>query len=179
MSGRAAVVARVDGASGRVRAVQVNHWWYKKQKAAFPDGPMGGYTRVLHCNETDDIMHMVPSIQVTAFSTEYVNHYPVVNRPWAIVQWLSRVRIQEQYILMTETDQIFVAPPPLLGTPERASTFPFPYMDCTGEEFRPFCEDPRFNPGQVPVEDIPPVCPQARRAHVHRVNVLASSPRRY
>ena len=136
---------------------QVNHWWYKKQKASFPDGPIGGYTRVLHCNETDDIMHIVPTMQVTTLPDEYVGGYPVLNRPWAIVQWLSRMTIHEQYILMTETDEIFVAPPPLLGTPERPSSFRFSYMDCSRDKYRPICEDPRFNPGQVPIEKIPAV----------------------
>lgn len=135
----------------------MNHWWYKKQKAAFPDGPIGGYTSVLHCNETDGIMHMVPTMQVTMLPDEYVRWYPVLNRAWAIVQWLSRMRIQEQYILMTETDEIFVAPPPILGTPDRPSTYRFSYMDCCSDKYRPICEDPRFNPGRVPAEKIPPV----------------------
>ena len=136
---------------------QVNHWWYEKQKAAFPDGPIGGYTRVLHCNETDDIMHMVPTTQVTTLPDEYVRWYPVVNRAWAIVQWLSRMTMPEQYVLMTETDEIFVAPPPLLGTPERPSSYCFSYVDCSSDKYRPVCEDPRFNPGRVPAEKIPAV----------------------
>eukprot|EP00892_Ulva_mutabilis_P007553 jgi/Ulvmu1/516/UM001_0524.1 len=135
----------------------VNYWGYSKLKAEDPGSAMGGYTRILHCAEPDDIMHMVPTIRVDPLPEDYVVDYPPLNRPWAFVQWLARATFPERYVFMTEPDHIFLAPPPLLATPEKPVAYTFSYMKCDVEPQRQYCEDRRFNERGIPVGDIQPI----------------------
>eukprot|EP00892_Ulva_mutabilis_P007542 jgi/Ulvmu1/515/UM001_0523.1 len=151
------VVLTVDCQTYARWQILVNHWWYTKLKAENPGSAMGGYTRVLHCAEPDDIMHMVPTIRVDPLPKDYIAGYPPLNRPWAFVQWLARATFPERYVFMTEPDHIFLAPPPLLATPNRPVAYPFFYMACGADSMRQYCEDRRFNERGVPVEDIQPI----------------------
>lgn len=137
--------------------VQVAYYWYRRLKADFPDSAMGGYTRILHCPYSDDIMHLVPSIQVQQLPAGIDRGYGPMHRPWAFTQWLARMHVPEQYILMTEPDYIFISPPPLLATPTQPAAFPFPYVDCKLQKWRGQCEDVRFNENRIPVDSIYPV----------------------
>ncbi len=38
----------------------------------------------------------------------------VLNRPWAVVQWLKKAKIPERYVLMSEPDHIWLKPMPNL-----------------------------------------------------------------
>lgn len=120
---------------------------------------MGGYTRILHCPVPDDIMHLVPTIQVQQLPFGIDRGYAPMHRPWAFTQWLARMHVPEQYILMTEPDHILVSPPPLLATPTRPVGYFFEYVDCKAPRWRPHCEDVRFNERRIPVESIYQVCP--------------------
>lgn len=44
--------------------LQVNYHSYKRLKAEFPDGPLGGFTRLMHSSRPDDVLHLVPTIVV-------------------------------------------------------------------------------------------------------------------
>eukprot|EP00892_Ulva_mutabilis_P006047 jgi/Ulvmu1/3814/UM018_0025.1 len=155
--GKYRVVVTADcGIYGRWQ-VLVHYYWYRRLKVDFPDSAMGGYTRILHCPDADDIMHLVPTIRVQQLPAGIDRGYGPMHRPWAFTQWLARMHVPEQFILMTEPDHILFSPPPLLATPTRPAAFPFVYVDCKAHKWRPHCEDVRFNPNKVPVESIYPV----------------------
>ena len=72
---------------------------YKKQKhvceAELGDRcEMGGFTRLLHSGQPDDLMHEVPTFVAAPLPESVVAHewYPVLNRPWAFAQWVAQVR---------------------------------------------------------------------------------------
>ena len=51
--------------------------------------------------------------------------YPVLHRPWALVQWLRHAaKLPEDYVLMAEPDHIFLRVPPLwCAQPQYASAW--------------------------------------------------------
>jgi hypothetical protein len=55
---------------------------------------MGGFTRLLHSGEEDDLMEEIPSFVADPLPDSVVPHewYPVLNRPYAFVQWVRQVR---------------------------------------------------------------------------------------
>lgn len=55
---------------------------------------MGGFTRLLHSGEPDDLMGEVPTFVASPLPESVVKHdwYPVLNRPWAFMQWVQQVR---------------------------------------------------------------------------------------
>lgn len=138
--------------------VQVNYYSYLKVKAENPDSALGGYTRILHCSQADDIMHLVPTLVVEHLPPGLDRGYGPMHRPWAFSQWLSRMHIPEEYIFMSEPDHVFVSAPPLVATPSIPAAFPFFYVDCKAPQWKPQCENPSFNPRRVPVEKVPRVC---------------------
>ena len=55
--------------------------------------------------------------------------YVVLNRPWAIVQWLKQATLTERYVLMSEPDHIWLKPMPNLMRGETPAAFPFFYIE--------------------------------------------------
>ena len=57
--------------------------------------------------------------------------FPVMNRPHAITQLLANwpSHITEEYVLIAETDHIFMTEPPNKATPTMPACFPFGYMN--------------------------------------------------
>ena len=155
--------------------MQANYYGYQKMKKEYPDSPMGGYTRLIHCDEPDSLMHLIPSFRVNALSMEYMRWYTPMQRSWAFVQWLMRYPVREQYILSIDPDTLFMVPPPLLATPDTIFALPYNYINCMKPELKPLCEDPRFNPNGVTAEEVPPVrpreCDQYTRERYHNSNV--------
>ena len=54
---------------------------------------MGGFTRLLHSGQPDDLMMEVPTFVAQPLPESVVAHdwYPVLNRPWAFAQWVAQV----------------------------------------------------------------------------------------
>jgi hypothetical protein len=52
---------------------------------------MGGFTRLLHSGEADDLMDEVPTFVAQPLPNSVVEHeaYPVLNRPYAFLQWIK------------------------------------------------------------------------------------------
>ncbi|XP_020087308.1 hydroxyproline O-arabinosyltransferase 3-like isoform X1 [Ananas comosus] len=108
---------------------RIMYYWYKRAKAAGAGAEeMGGFTRVLHSGEADDLMGEIPTFVVNPLPPGADRGYVVLNRPWAFVQWLERAEIQEEYILMAEPDHIFVKPLPNLVREDRPVAYPFFYI---------------------------------------------------
>lgn len=52
---------------------------------------MGGFTRLLHSGQADDLMDEVPTFVARPLPNSVVEHeaYPVLNRPYAFLQWIT------------------------------------------------------------------------------------------
>jgi hypothetical protein len=92
---------------------------------------MGGFTRLLHSGEPDDLMDEVPTFVASPLPESVVAHdwYPVLNRPYAFAQWVAAANITEQYVLMSEPDHLFLRPLPNLMRGEAPAAFPFFYIE--------------------------------------------------
>lgn len=93
-----------------------------------PDGDMGGFTRVLHSGRPDHLMNEIPTHVVDRLSNEH--GFVVLSRPNAFVQWLKEKLddIEEDYILMSEPDHLYLAPIPNLMNGDKPAAFPFFYI---------------------------------------------------
>lgn len=112
---------------------RVHYYWYKKQRDACrlePPCDMGGFTRLLHSGEADDLMDEVPTVVVDHLPASILkdSSYVVLNRPYAFLMWLARTSIPERYILMAEADHLFLRPLPNLMNGEAAGAALFSYM---------------------------------------------------
>jgi len=134
---------------------------YLKMKEKYPDGPLGGFTRLLHSNTTDYFMDKIPTIRVDTLPAEdllvqdWVTHnYPPLNRPYAFYQFTRDHlhKIPERYIFMSEPDHIIMEPPPLPSQRDRPVTSSFWYM---GPHYYPDIVA-HFNPKNVSMEHFYP-----------------------
>lgn len=66
---------------------------------------------------------------VACFEASSAARYVVLNRPWAVVQWLREVKIPERYVLMSEPDHIWLKPMPNLMLGEKPASYPFFYIE--------------------------------------------------
>lgn len=93
---------------------------------------MGGFTRLLHSGEADDLMDEVPTFVAQPLPNSVVEHeaYPVLNRPYAFLQWIQHTNITEEFILMSEPDHIFLRPiPNLMRKDAWPAAYPFFYIE--------------------------------------------------
>jgi len=106
---------------------RVMYYHFKKQKEAQgPDGPMGGFTRVLH-DDYDGLEKEIPTCKVDRLEDEL--GFVVLSRPFAFVQFFEKCpEIKEDYILMAEPDHVYIKPVPNLMRGDVPAAFPFFYM---------------------------------------------------
>nr|VDD19117.1 unnamed protein product [Brassica oleracea] len=132
---------------------RIMYYWYK-QKKALPRSDMGGFTRILHSGNPDNLMGEIPTFVVDPLSPGLDQGYVVLNRPWAFVQWLERATIKEDYVLMAEPDHIFVNPLPNLAAGGSPAVFPFFYI--TPQKFENIVR--KYYPVEMgPVTNIDPI----------------------
>lgn len=78
--------------------------------------------------------------------------YQPLDRPWAFVQWVKKYAadIEEDYVLQSEPDHIFLRPPPMWATPTKPAAAPFDYM----EPENPFVANlmAGFNKKNIPID---------------------------
>ncbi|XRB24320.1 glycosyltransferase family 95 protein [Pseudoscourfieldia marina] len=128
------------------------HYW-KEMKAKFPDSDVGGFTRILHGGHKDNLMDDIPTYVAKPLPGGNMG-YVVLDRPYAFVQWLRDVDIEEDYIFMTEPDHILVRPLENLAPSEDVgAAFPFFYINV--KQFESTVQ--RFNDKGVPLEDMAPI----------------------
>lgn len=118
--------------------IQVCYQQYLKMKQKHPNGPLGGFTRLLHSNVTDNLMDIIPTIRVDelpyselSLDEDWVTtFYPPLNRPYAFHQFTRDHlhTIPERYIFMSEPDHIIMEPPPLPSQRNRPLSSGFWYM---------------------------------------------------
>ncbi|CAH8325005.1 unnamed protein product [Eruca vesicaria subsp. sativa] len=129
-------------------------YWYK-QKKALPGSDIGGFTRILHSGNPDNLVDEIPTFVVYPLPQGLDQGYVVLNRPWAFVQWLERATIKEDYVLMAEPDHIFVNPIPNLAVVE-GSPAAFPFFYITPQKFENIVR--KYYPVEMgPVTNIDPI----------------------
>jgi hydroxyproline O-arabinosyltransferase len=119
---------------------RVHYYFYKKIKKeceAHPPCHMGGFTRILHSGEPDDLMDEIPTIVVDPLPDRENKGYVVLNRPYAFSQWLREQKIREENILMVEPDHVILRPIPNMMKGGRPAAFPFFYIEPTKPEYVP------------------------------------------
>ena len=62
----------------------------------------------------------------------------MLNRPYALLQWIQKADISERYILMSEPDHLWLRPlPNLAPSPGVPAAFPFFYIEPHRDEYLP------------------------------------------
>ena len=111
---------------------EVCYYWYREAKRAHPDSAMGGFTRLLHARQDDDLTRRIPTVRVdpTARDVASLKQYPPLARPLAfkMLMEMDDNGIEEDYIMMIENDHFFLKPVPNWATPTRPVAYPFHYM---------------------------------------------------
>lgn len=118
-------------------------------------GAFGGFTRVLHCEHPDNLMDEIPSVVVDPLPKGVDQGYVVLNRPFAIKQWLEKYYFAEEYVFMTEPDHLYLRPIPMLATPLQAAAFPFFYINPKDPKFTPIVQ--KFNKANAELKDFAPI----------------------
>ncbi|KAJ9512037.1 hypothetical protein QJQ45_004607 [Haematococcus lacustris] len=111
-----------------------NHWQRQRQLCqAQGQCDMGGFTRLLHSGEADDLMDEVPTVVVKPIPLADIprgdTSYIPLNRPYAFLQWVRLASVPERYILMCESDHLFLRPLPNLMQGEVSTAALFTYMN--------------------------------------------------
>jgi hypothetical protein len=138
--------------------IMVHH--LREIRKANPCTEMTGFTRLLSSpkGNLDALASEIPTVTARALDGgNGCRHgggdtcdmgFPVMNRPHAVTQLLADLpsTITEEYVLIAETDHIFLRDIPNRATPESPACFPFGYMDAKAAELRPvvsrFARDP-------------------------------------
>ncbi|GAQ82785.1 hypothetical protein KFL_001240160 [Klebsormidium nitens] len=127
-----------------------------KKVASTPGSAMHHFTRVLHRSSDDVLMGEIPTVRVEPLdpSCDVWCEYPVASRPSAILQWLESGDPKGDWVLMAETDHLFVKPfaVPASG---RNVGFPFSYMAPQAGELRSYMKR-LYDCADCSVSDIPP-----------------------
>jgi hypothetical protein len=121
-------------------------------------GAMGGFTRILHSGKPDDLMDEIPTVIVDPLPKGIKDHgYVVLHRPYAFKQWLDTYArdIEEEFVLMTEPDHLYLRGMPLFATPKTAAAFPFFYIDPKNKDFEPIVQ--KYNEVKAPIDAFAPI----------------------
>ena len=128
---------------------------YLKLLSSEDSGAFGGFTRVLHSERADKLMDEIPSVVVDPLPKGVDEGYVVLNRPYAIKQWLEKYNFAEEYVFMTEPDHLYLRPIPLLAQPKLAAAFPFFYINPKDPKFTPIVQ--KFNKVNADLKDFAPI----------------------
>ena len=145
---------------------RVMYYHFKKLQRSNPCTEMTGFTRMLNSDgaKRDGLMDEMPTVLVHALDhgsgcrdtgeNTCDMGFPVMNRPHGVTQLLAKLQagapelahLTEQYVLIAETDHVFIREPKNMATPRKPACFPFGYMNAKAKELRPivqrFVDDP-------------------------------------
>jgi len=133
---------------------RIMYYHFKKLQAANPCTEMTGFTRMLNSvgAKPDGLMDEIPTVLVNALDQGSGCHdgtentcdmgFPVMNRPHGVTQLLAQLpeSITEEYVLIAETDHVFLREPRNRATPTQPACFPFGYMDAKAAALRPIVQ---------------------------------------
>lgn len=76
----------------------------------------GRIQRIVDMGEPDDLMQEIPTFLAKPLSKTVVNYsgYELLNRPYALLQWAYNVVIEEDYVVIEESDHVYLRPVPNL-----------------------------------------------------------------
>ena len=141
---------------------RIMYYHLKKLQMSNPCTEITGFTRLLSSpnGALDALADEIPTVTATALSGGQACRgldenscdmgFPVMNRPHAITQFLAKLpaSLTEEYVLIAETDHVFMSEPPNRATPDKPACFPFGYMDAKAATLRPivsrFVDDPNI-----------------------------------
>ena len=132
---------------------RIMYYHFKKLQKANPCTEMTGFTRMLNSDgaRRDGLMDEMPTTLVHALDRGSGCHdsdqntcdmgFPVMNRPHGVTQLLAQLdrgehHIEEEYVLIAETDHVFMKEPKNRATPKMPACFPFGYMNAQAEPLR-------------------------------------------
>ncbi len=69
-----------------------------------------------------------------------MRRYVVLNRPYAIVQWLRTAVFPERFVFMSEPDHLWLRPMPNLMVGQVPAAFPFFYIEPAKKDFKHLTE---------------------------------------
>ena len=112
---------------------RIFHWHYLKMKRADRCGEVGGFTRLLTQpagTKADGLVGVMKTVVVTELTKGEDLGFVVLNRPHSLVEAFKRgdLNFPEKFVLICETDHIFLKPMPNLATETMAVGYPFHYM---------------------------------------------------
>lgn len=129
---------------------RIAYYHYQKQKRLNPCSEIGSFTRLFNSpgKRPDKLMDEMPTLLVSQLghgSCDECDHgFIVMNRPWGVVQLVEsehwRSAIDEEYVMVIETDHMLMRPPPNQATPEKPVGFGFYYMIGTDPKLQPVVE---------------------------------------
>lgn len=129
--------------------IMVHH--LRRIQRSNPCSEITGFTRLLSSQNggPDGLMDEIPTVLAKELNQgQSCRHtgenscdmgFPVMNRPHAVTQLLANLpaQITEEYVLIAETDHVFLSEPPNRATPDAPACFPFGYMNAKAAELRP------------------------------------------
>ncbi|KFM22371.1 hypothetical protein F751_0081 [Auxenochlorella protothecoides] len=142
------------------RGPMKNAMWSRSapRPPTIPPPQMGGFTRLLHSGKEDDLMAEIPTWVAQPLPPEHPDHgYVVLNRPYALLQWIKGAVIPEKYVLMSEPDHVWLKPMPNLMTGTTPAAFPFFYIEPSKKEFLPIVQKFVGPISRVEAEEIAPI----------------------
>eukprot|EP00891_Asterochloris_glomerata_P002540 jgi/Astpho2/2540/e_gw1.00048.41.1_t len=152
------VVITAQGSATHWQARVGYYWYLKVRKQCREAGPcdMGGFTRILHSGQADELMDEIPTFVCDPVPSDNKG-YVVLNRPYSFVQWLAKAQITENYVLMGEPDHLWLKPMPNLMKGLHPAAFPFFYIEPARKDYRAITE--RFTGAltRKQAESIPPI----------------------
>ncbi|KAG2489819.1 hypothetical protein HYH03_011768 [Edaphochlamys debaryana] len=128
---RAYHVVTTAAGFGNEWQARIHYYWFRKQREECLRGDgcdMGGFTRVLHTGKADALMDEVPTVVVDPLPSAMAADYIVLNRPYALQQWVERTSLPEKYFVMCETDHLFLRPMPNFMNGESQGAALFTYI---------------------------------------------------
>ena len=91
--------------------------------------------------------------------------YVVLNRPYAIVQWLRTAVFPERFVFMSEPDHLWLRPMPNLMVGNVPAAFPFFYIEPAKKDFKHLTEKFTGPLSLQRAESIAPIGGLPARAH--------------
>jgi len=94
---------------------------------------MGGYTRIVDTGEPDDLMQEIPTFLARPLSKKVVDYtgYELLNRAYGLLQWAQSVDIEEEYVVIEESDHVYLRPVPNLMLGQNMAGAYYGYMQPT------------------------------------------------
>ncbi len=145
------VVLTAQDSTYQAWQTRLMYYHFTKLQRSDPCTEMTGFTRLLSSADGrhDELSKTIPTVTAKMLRPgDGCRHdaenscdmgFPVMNRPHAVTQFLAHPpeSLVEDYVLIAETDHLFMREPKNRATPNKPVCFPFGYMNAKAAELRP------------------------------------------